>query len=32
MNETMGLILVIGFPIVLVIGIWAFGKLSVEPD
>ena len=32
MNETFGLVLVIGFPIVLAIAIWAFGKLSVEPD
>ena len=32
MNETFGLILVIGFPLILVVGIWAFGKLSVEPE
>ena len=32
MNETVGLILVIGFPLVLVIAIWAFGKTSVEPE
>ena len=31
MNETLGLALVIGFPLVLVIGIWAFGRASVEP-
>ena len=32
MNETLGLVLVIGFPLVLVIAIWAFGKVSVEPE
>ena len=31
MNETLGVALVIGFPLVLVIAIWAFGKISVEP-
>ena len=32
MNETFGLILVIGFPLTLWVAIWAFGKLSVEPE
>jgi hypothetical protein len=32
MNETLGLALVIGFPVVLGIAIWAFGKTSVEPE
>ena len=32
MNETLGIALVIGFPLVLVIAIWAFGKTSVEPE
>ena len=31
MNETLGLALVIGFPLVLWLSIWAFGKVSVEP-
>ncbi len=31
MNETLGLALVIGFPLVLWLCIWAFGKVSVEP-
>jgi hypothetical protein len=32
MDATIGLVLVIGFPICLVIALWAFGKLSVRPD
>ena len=31
MNETLGIALVVGFPLVLVGLIWAFGKMSVEP-
>ncbi|CAI8374899.1 MAG: Uncharacterised protein [SAR116 cluster bacterium] len=32
MGSTIGLYLVIGFILFLVIGIWAFGKLSVDPE
>lgn len=32
MNETIGLILVIGFPLVLCLTLWVFGKVSVRPD
>ena len=31
MSETLGLFLVIGFPLSLVICIWAFGRFSAEP-
>ena len=31
MSETLGLFLVIGFPLVLAICIWAFGRFSAEP-
>ncbi|CAI8300388.1 MAG: Uncharacterised protein [Alphaproteobacteria bacterium UBA4588] len=31
MSETLGLFLVIGFPLCLVISIWAFGRFSPEP-
>ena len=32
MDATVGLILVIGFPLALCITLWAFGKASVRPD
>lgn len=32
MDPTVGLFLVIGFPTLLAIGIWAFGKFSKEPE
>ena len=32
MDPTIGLYLVIGFVVVLCLGIWAFGKFSVRPD
>lgn len=32
MNETIGLILVIGFPLMLCLALWVFGKVSVRPD
>lgn len=32
MNETIGLILVIGFPLALCLTLWVFGKVSVRPD
>ena len=32
MDATLGLILVIGFPLILVIAITAFGYVSVEPE
>jgi len=32
MDPTIGLFLVIGFPLVLCIAIWAFGRSSVEPE
>jgi len=31
MDPTIGLFLVIGFPTLLCVGIWAFGKFSQEP-
>jgi hypothetical protein len=32
MDPTIGLFLVIGFPTLLCIGIWAFGKFSKDPE
>ena len=32
MNETVGVILVVGFPVVLVLLMMAFGKFSVRPE
>ena len=32
MDVTIGLILVIGFPLALCFALWAFGKVSVRPD
>ncbi len=32
MDATIGLILVIGFPMCLIIAITAFGRFSVDPD
>lgn len=32
MDQTIGLYLVIGFVVLLVIAIWAFGKYSGQPD
>ena len=32
MNPTIGLILVIGFPLVLCTLLWVFGKVSVRPE
>ena len=32
MDPTIGLFLVIGFPLILCILIWAFGRVSVEPE
>ena len=32
MNETIGVILVVGFPVVLVLLLMAFGKFSVRPE
>ena len=32
MSETLGLFLVIGFPLILCICIWLFGKFSVEAE
>ncbi len=32
MGSTVGLFLVIGFIVCLVVSIWAFGKMSVNPD
>jgi hypothetical protein len=32
MDSTIGLFLVIGFVLFLVVGIWAFGKVSVDPE
>ena len=32
MNETLGVILVVGFPVVLILLLMAFGKFSVRPE
>jgi hypothetical protein len=32
MDASIGLILVIGFPLALCFALWAFGKVSVRPD
>ncbi len=32
MDGTIGLILVIGFPLTLCAALWAFGKVSIRPD
>jgi len=32
MDATIGLFLVIGFPLMLVFTLWLFGKVSVRPD
>ena len=32
MDPTVGLILLIGFPLALVVAIWAFGSFSKEPE
>ena len=32
MDPTIGLLLVIGFPLILCIAIWAFGRSSIEPE
>ena len=32
MDPTIGLFLVIGFPLILCVAIWAFGRASVEPE
>jgi len=32
MDPTIGLLLVIGFPLMLCIAIWAFGRSSIEPE
>ena len=32
MDPTIGLLLVIGFPMILCIAIWAFGRSSIEPE
>jgi len=32
MDPNFGVILVVGFVVVLCLGIWAFGKFSVEPE
>lgn len=32
MDVTIGLLLVIGFPLALAVTLWIFGKVSVRPD
>lgn len=32
MNATVGVILVIGFPLALMVALWVFGKVSVRPE
>ena len=32
MDPTIGLFLVIGFPLILCIAMWAFGRTSAEPE
>jgi hypothetical protein len=32
MDPTVGTVLVVGFPIILCLAIYAFGKFSVKPD
>ncbi len=32
MDVNIGLVLVIGFPLVLCLALWVFGKVSVRPD
>ena len=32
MDPTIGLFLVIGFPLILCIAIWAFGHASIKPE
>jgi len=32
MDANVGVLLVIGFPLALVVALWAFGKVSVRPE
>jgi hypothetical protein len=32
MNATVGVLLVIGFPLALMVALWVFGKASVRPE
>jgi hypothetical protein len=32
MNATVGVLLVIGFPLALMVALWVFGKFSVRPE
>jgi hypothetical protein len=32
MNATVGVLLVIGFPLALMMALWVFGKVSVRPE
>ncbi len=32
MNATVGVLLVIGFPLALMLALWVFGKVSVRPE
>jgi hypothetical protein len=32
MNATVGVLLVIGFPLALMVALWVFGKVSVRPE
>lgn len=32
MNATVGVLLVIGFPLTLMVALWVFGKVSVRPE
>jgi hypothetical protein len=32
MNATVGVLLVIGFPLALMVALWIFGKVSVRPE
>ena len=32
MNATVGVLLVVGFPLALMVALWVFGKVSVRPE